>query len=544
MSNRRKAGKKKASEGLVREAVQDITSRVTGIYVFLMFFVFPLFVTDKYYNVLKDKYYFFFYATLACAVICLTTWIISVIGKKKQKPAEEGKTFFQKAGEFFTGLWKKLTLTDKFFYGFILVVLISTAFSEWPYEAFWGNMGRLQGCFFFLIVSVSYFMVSRLYRFRRLHLYALLLSGLLLTLWGITDYLGLDIMGYRADAGNTTEILTFTSSIGNINTYTGIVALYAGAAAVLCIISDKWYLAFPSMFIFVMGLVTGVSDNAVLCMAAVYGLLPFSAFRSKKGVIRYLFLVATALFAMGVSAVLTNHWTLTVTTSAYPWLIGVLMDISFKFTKVLLIAGALLCGAAAALHFVWKDTPDFKTNVLIKIWGFFFAAVFAAVVALFVVSNTKGVPEPLKGYENILVFDDRWGTNRGFAWKYLFYYFSRFPLHKKLFGSGPETYSIFMAKNHYYEMKNFMDAVFDSPHSEALQYLFTTGILGFLTYYGAVVSASVRGIRAGKTAYVFAFALIGATAASLINISVPITTPLVFMSMAIAGSIIESEETD
>lgn len=526
------------------DTIRVIIGKVVNIYALAMLAVFPLFVIDKYYNILKEKYYFFFYGTAACLAVCAMVWLIGFLGgayrKKKTTEVQDG-SFLTKLSGAVRGLWQRLTLTDKFFYGFILVAAVSTLFSEWRFEAFWGNMGRLQGLFFYLIAGVSYTLISRYFHCKKWHVFVFLFAGVLVSFWGITDFFGMDIFGFRADAGDEIGMLSFSASVGNINTLTGLLALYLGAAAVLCIYSEKWYLAFPAMSVLLTGLVTGVSDNAVLAIAAVYGLIPFAAFTTRKGIIRYVFMTAVLFLSMGFIGLVTVR-NVEATSAAYPWMVGVLIGISMKGYRILLLFAAVTAAAGLLLKKAWKKEPEKKTGPAVRVWAVLCVIVIAAVVLVFVLANTGRLPQALSEYENILVFSDTWGTNRGYAWKHLFRFFGEFPLFKKLFGSGPETYFIFTGQNLYYEMQELFQVVFDSPHSEPLQILFTTGILGFLTYYGAIVSASVRGIRYGSIPRIFAYALISATAASLINISVPITTPLVFLSMAIAGNLKDSEE--
>lgn len=543
MSNQLKTKKQSASTAhLAAEALQEIRQRIVGIYVFIMFAVFPLFIVDKYYNVLKEKFYFFFYATLVAAVIVALSGLVGLFGRAGRKKQQEKKPFLQKLSNGIRNLWCSLSLTDKFFFAFLLVTCISTVFSEWPYQAFWGNMGRYQGLLFYLTVGVAYILVTRFYRYKKIHLYAFVIAGVLVSLWGITDYFALDLFGFHQTMGNKFDLLPFSSSIGNINTLTGLLALYMGAAAVLCIASDKWYLTFPAMFIFVAGMVGGTSDNAVLGVACVYALTPFFAFRTGKGIYRYIFMVAMLLLGMGVMGLLTVMDTATATLATYPWMVGVMVRLSRDFYKLLLIGAAVFLAAGFLVKKLYCGDEENGTGPAVKIWTVIFALGVLLAAGVFIMANTGHLPEALAPYEGILVFNEDWGTYRGYAWTRLFEFFGKFPFHKKLFGSGPETYSIFMAKNYYYEMQEVLGQIFDSPHSEPLQYLFTMGILGFVTYYGTVSAACVRGMKQGGTARVFAFAVVAATAASLVNISVPITTPLVFLSLAIAGSIKEDSE--
>jgi O-antigen ligase len=97
------------------------------------------------------------------------------------------------------------------------------------------------------------------------------------------------------------------------------------------------------------------------------------------------------------------------------------------------------------------------------------------------------------------------------------------------------------------------EETYDSPHNEWLQYLFTTGILGFVGYYGMVKCALWSGFGIGKRTYSYpgedllnqislmgvalAYGIQAYTIQSFVNISVPITVPYVIMSIAICACI-------
>ena len=168
--------------------------------------------------------------------------------------------------------------------------------------------------------------------------------------------------------------------------------------------------------------------------------------------------------------------------------------------------------------------------------------VLALLVWVIVDVNTEArlpVPESLVKY---FLFDEKWGSGRGYIWKKAFELFDGFGPFRKLFGSGPETYGILMERNYFSEMVRTKGVLFDSPHSEPLQYLFTTGILGFTAFYGTMVSGITAGVRKGGLPAAFAFGCVPFLFASIINISAPISTPLLLLMLALAVSVKEHEE--
>ncbi|MDO4488331.1 MAG: O-antigen ligase family protein [Eubacteriales bacterium] len=520
----------------MREVFTDIISKLVGVYVFLMLCVFPLFAIDKYYNILEEKYYFFYIVTAATAGLVAVVGLIGLLGgafKKKKDSNDE-----EKRENLLKKLWNALTVTDRFIILFIIAAALSTCFSAWPYEAMWGNMGRLQGLFFYILAVTAYFLISRFFKPTETMVYLFLTSGALVALWGISDYLGMDIFGWRADANDYHAMLNFTSSIGNVNSFTAVIAIYFGAALAMAVGSEKPYYAYLLLFIYSIALITGISDNAVLGIGGVCAVLPFVLFDNLKLTGKYV--IGIGVFALSLA--FTGTLPLWYDRTPIQPGTGLLRSFAYDYYKYFFVMAFILFLIGAA--FIYADTrkPGRRVKLLKPAWGVLCALVIIAVILAFVDANSGEHEELWKPYAQIFVFSDKWGSNRGYAWKKAFEFFKDFSFAKMLIGTGPETYAIAMIENYYQEMLDKMRVVFDSPHSEPIQYLFTTGILGFTGYYGAVVSSCIRGLKGSYVVRAFAAGLIGVTFTSVINISVPIVTPLVIIMMAVAATTVNIEK--
>ena len=88
-------------------------------------------------------------------------------------------------------------------------------------------------------------------------------------IFGITDYFRMDLLGFKSmEVGNPAADI-FTSTIGNVNTYTGFLALPVGVAAALFAVETVWWrkmLYFAATFVLYLALFTGQSDNAYLAL--------------------------------------------------------------------------------------------------------------------------------------------------------------------------------------------------------------------------------------------------------------------------------------
>ena len=59
-------------------------------------------------------------------------------------------------------LKQTLTVPDIALLLFLIIAALSTALSDYVFESFWGNEGRLSGLFLLLLYGISFFIISRL----------------------------------------------------------------------------------------------------------------------------------------------------------------------------------------------------------------------------------------------------------------------------------------------------------------------------------------------------------------------------------------------
>ncbi|MDO4265804.1 MAG: O-antigen ligase family protein [Eubacteriales bacterium] len=591
----------------------DVVSSIVAVYVFAILVVFPLFATDMYFNILVDRYYFFWITTAVMLCVSAAIGLIGLFVEYKENGGLAVREFFgqfSRANKDRRQAIKNLfRLPDLFLILFMLTALISTIFSEWQYEAFWGNMGRYQGFFLWIWYAVAYFMVTRFFRMKRWYLDVALIVGLYLAVWGIQDYLELDPHGWLYEVTGEQKAM-FTSSIGNINTYTAVIGVYLALSAVLfasgtsgngasapgisgcsgerggntlpgieklapalSVIRMLFY--FVSTAVFFTAIITGQSDNAVIGVAVLLSFLPFYAWKTWGGFVRYLLIAAEFLLAL----LITRHLTLSNPLSYNGFWSGILLGLSEQswvekafagiLVLIVIVLAALCIRAASAKAAPGKRFGGIFTSRMPGfarvIWLILGILGVCVIVWLFWDANHGGHPSWYEPYANVFYFNNDWGTHRGHNWSILARHFSEFPLWKKLIGSGPETYGIVTRVYDYQEMMDLYGEIYDSPHNEFLQYLFTTGVLGFVGYFGWIISGCAQAFglcvktgkngKSGDALYstykktsgmqdraamaACAFAVLVYTGQSFINISVPIIVGLVIvvfsLSQAAAG---------
>ena len=483
--------------------------------------VFPLVTRDMYFDILQFRYQVFCGISLTAIA---ATLICSMIERRK-------------AGRVSAEKIKGISVCEKCILAFWFLCGVSTMLSDYQYESFWGNEGRLCGFFFLTIAVLLYITIERKLRFKNWMVDLFLISAVAACCWGITDFFKMDLFGFKENISHD-DYKIFVSSIGNVNTYTSYVALAAGISSVLFISAEKaaatiWYGACMSVSFF--AIIVGQSDNAYLALGALFAFLPYYAFRSMKRLARYV--VMLALF---FSVIQLISWICTAFKDSIQEFTGIFNVISeISLFKALLIA--LWVAAAAAIFWSKKFTGEEHAAVRRNIWSVFLLLAAAGLIALLYDANTTQNPEKYASLGSYLIFTDDWGTHRMYNWRLGLRHYKDFSLLHKIFGYGPETYGIVLVTNSYNEMIQAFGEKYDNAHNEYLQYFITIGPVGLLAYLSVwIVSIREMIKKAADDPYVIAmvFALICYGAQATVNIAVPMVYPFVwiFLAMGVAAS--------
>ncbi|MGN8817739.1 O-antigen ligase family protein [Oribacterium sp. HCP28S3_H8] len=552
-----KSTKPKADDGLGNGTpFQNFASHIMDIYVLVMLCVFPLYTHDGYYDILKSRFDFFWRATCITAAILLIAGVFYFISGRKGTHKMEKGGILQQLNP--ASLWKKLSVPDRFLLLLIFIYFISFALSGYPYETWWGNLGRYQGLLNMLMIGLLYFMITRFYHYKARHIKAFQMIGLLMCLWGITDFFKMDIFGFFSDVTDVSYMERFASSIGNINMYTTATAMLLALSTTLFILEkSKIRLAvdFVCMVAAAFASIMGLSDNFMLSIVALYGALPFFTWRSGRELLKYFISVTVLIAAAKVSAILSM--TEGITTIANIYNMGLIMKLGTYpwFSLVLMGCIVITLGIAIAmtLRKLW-DAPLPKW--IRKIWAGLCIVAFSIVIFAFFDANVAGHQASWEklGLSNAIVFNDAWGTGRGLNWRMAMDYFvHRMPLLKKLFGYGPDSYYMIAMDNFFDKMAAAGYGMFDAAHNEYLNYLITVGIAGLVVYLLFMISmicAMVRFLRqntgdieerelAPEIIYVTAAIMVIITymAQAFINIAVAIVAPLLYIMFSIGMAV-------
>ena len=544
------AQKEKKKEPTLGSEMSRFAGTVTGVAMLVLLFVFPLYITSQNYgNILRAKYKFFWLLVLIMTGVCLIAGLAWVFMDRMEHHGEEMREF--SAGIRQTGLKKLFTMGEKGLLVFIIIALISTLTSEYVYESFWGNEGRYSGFFLLALYTMMYFLVSRFFRFKQWYLDAFLLAAALAGIFGITDYFRMDIMGYKVGVPLATADI-FTSTFGNINTFTAFLGMYLAVAAGLFAVEKDWRRQlwyFLHLAVASVALITSQSDNGYLAVAALFISLPFFLFGTRTGTRRYLVILAvfftaaawvgwideimpeTVIGLDGIGGVVTTLPGLPVL-AAVLWLAAAAW---FVFDRK---RGAAAGKAAASVPESDSAAPgDALGPWPRRIWKWAMILIAVAVVAVFIDANFLGHGDRYGALANFLVFDDDWGTQRGFVWRITFEdYLNKFTPWQRVFGYGPDTFGIITTSFNKMEMHYATGQIYDSAHNAYIHYFATIGPIGLAGYLVFIIG-TLRVMAKNWKAQPCLLGLYGAvltySAQALVNIDLPIVTPFMWAFAAI-----------
>ena len=524
---------------------------IVGLWLLAMFTIFPLVYNYYYYDILQTKFYT---VVILTVLMILALIVISGFGGGF-------KTFFDKLHSKGFSAWFKeeFDIWDICITVFMVMTVLSTLFAgRFIRQAVTGENGRYSGLFLISLYVAIYFILSRLFSFSKVYFTVFLAISIPICLFGYTDYFNMDILHFKENI-DAAQWPIFTSTIGNINTYTAVLAFYIAISGTLFITSPldngknngesvgKLIFYYLIMLMNFIALAMGTSDNGYLTLAAFFGLMPFVAFRSMEGVRRFVLTIFTYLLGIRIIKLIN-----TVYSDKVLGISGLYDFISdFKYLDLVIV---LLLIAVVAMYFVaYKNKKNTKDNeALLKtlryIWLGIIVIVFLGLIFLGVKINSNVAEAGAKygSLANYFIFNDSWGTFRGYIWRAAIEEYMKFPLLHKIVGSGPDTFGIYISLLRNEEMQSVTGQIFDATHNEYIQFLFTLGPIATVAYILGLIIPSVKALRTKMTdlrdpsslpyLYASAIAVICYATQAVVNLNLPVVTPLlwIFFGLTVA----------
>jgi hypothetical protein len=499
------------------------------LYVLLMVSVFPLFCPSKYFHIQEDHLNFFTVVTWGLLSLFLISLVVYYYQVSSQYEGAFGTRIQQEI--------KKLSITDYAFFALLISCIISTCFSYYPEASFTGENGRLMGLSTYLLLFITYFLVSRGFKFKNYVIIVLLITADIMSLIAVLQRSGCDVFGLFKNLSITTQ-LQYISTIGNIDFFSSYVMLTLPISACLfCFYDNKlnWFYFLSTLMSFA-ALIVANADSGFAAAALMFVMLGIFCFKSLKTLKKFI----AVLFAFFASCRL-EYFLIRVDGNAFASLKSIPHALlTSHVTLICLIITAVLM--AAAYYFNYKGCQFEKSLKFLKLAFISLALLLVAIlVFIFIWFSWVDTSKPLGYLGNYLRFNNQWGDNRGYIFSLAIGSFIKFNPFQKLFGYGMDMFKIVIMN-----LLNFKPSqlsqfqIYDSAHNELLNQLISTGLVGCASYIVFIISQIVKNIKKSKKEpllLVFAVCFSCYFIQSLANIAIPMVFPLLILLIAVSESI-------
>ena len=524
--------KPKSNEPKLRFTVNHA---LTSIYVMLMFTMFPLFLSNYYYAVRRDKFALFVVLTSIAGVAVGAVALATFLGRNNE--------YNKKLNTYHDPF--KLSLTDIGVFAFAFVSVISTLASDSISHSFMGLTtyvsgyyesgqpitknfgGRNMGLLMILMLVICYLVISRFFFNRKFVYYAIFAGMTIVIMLAIFNYHSVDPLGiFEHHAGDKTVEQNFTSTIGNKNYLSALVCIslmFSVGMAMATKDTVMRIVAFVSTGIQFMGLLVATSDGGFLGFFAAMAVLLVIACRDHKKLMWYFLGIAIMMASAKFLAVFERK------SKGYSSFSSFFIESNLVFA-LMIIALVIF----AAFYILSRQNENFSLpSYLIYIVLGIIALAVATIVALFINYSVIDTTTPLAkdSFLRFFRYNDYWGTHRGFFWNRTINVFGDMSLFEQLFGAGPETY-YFKFEPYFGELTAmFNEGTVNAAHNVYLNYLITHGIVGlaaYLIFVGAAIVSCFKRAKENPLALACLGVIVAYATQDIVNIANPVNTAWFF----------------
>lgn len=434
--------------------------------------IMPFYYENQYFNMTEAKAHICYLLVCILVPVVLIVFIVEGIRSKS---------------------WKdKWNATDWLVCLFGSSVFMSCLLSQNVKAAFWGNLGWRVGACTLCGLTVFYFVLSRYLPYKQNLWLPVLIANVVIFLLASLHSMGMDALGIHQSIYRPQWYL-YISTIGNINWYVGYLCLLTPVFASFfftCTGRLSKILYGTVSILACMNVIFCASDGIYVGIGVcLFFVLPF-IFLEERRVSRSGFLIAV----YGGGSIIMRICPL------FAEKVNSMSGIAKKMLEYKVSIPLLAVGIVVMLlaKYGWSKLGGKQIKWIVVILEF-----ICVCAAILVISDA------------VSQFNDEWGSGRGLIWRTSWELFRSFPLKEKIFGVGPE-----MLRGYYQEVLTQFSCVVLTAHSEPLQLLLTTGMLGFLSWCGIGVSLAVNYVRDKgwtKPSAPFVFALMAYGGQSLVN---------------------------
>lgn len=484
------------------------------LYMLLIIVVMPLYHEEGYIHIGTDKHTFFRYCSLSlggimlavlagyffCAVFCYI---------EEERKRRKTQTIARSAMAQLVSQWReKLSVTDIFALLYGLCVILSYLFSDYKDMALWGTIGWYMGLIPQLLFLAVYFCISRLWKKRDWMFYLFLPVSAVVFVLGILNRFGIYPIDMELKDPN------FISTIGNINWYCGyMVSVFFAGFYLLWQIKNiennrrndkmKWISILLALYVAIgfATLVTQGSMSGFLALGAVLVVLFCLSAGNRSCMEMFwqgiLILSGVCFLLMALRRI--GNASLTFQDE----LIDLFTGSIFPFGLCLLSVLFLIVLAVAKKRDAYPQ-KGFRILAWIVVLG---TALGTIGIVIMIAVNTLHPGSLGRLSENdFFTFSTTWGSFRGATWRIGVLCVGEQSLMQRLVGIGPDSMEAFISAADNPQIQEISRECFSglrltNAHCEWFTILIDTGIFGFISYAGMIISAIVcfLGQKKGNT---------------------------------------------
>ncbi|MBR6404234.1 MAG: O-antigen ligase family protein [Eubacterium sp.] len=485
---------------------------VNTLYLLFIVTVYTFYMHKKYFDITGTRAETFVTGSMMYLILAIVSIIIEIVminyfGKKEPIIFKDTKLFF--LPEVWAGI-------------FLLANVFAFLMSPDKTGSWTGETGRYFGLSFVIVLVLTFIVLSQ-----QTHISVYVYGALFLVysysmVLAFLQHFGHDPFELTKDIVSRQKGM-FISVSGNINTFGSYICLALPIFLAIFIFSEKLLLRIIAAVAIVesgIGMIASKSDNVYLGLGVAFVLLFYIAIIEKKFT-EYIFSIAFLFSGLEMMALLSKKY------SGSRKHINGIAEILINPKMMAVLWVAIIAVLVAAIFFRTVNIELYK-----KVQCNRFLVVFTI---LMIISMIAVVVLGVRSKSSFFVFNDKWGTYRGYIWRKGVALFKGATPMQKLFGYGNETIGRYMIERYYDEMIDVTGRKYDNLHCELLQYLVTTGLFGMLAHVGFVSTSFAyigKRMKGDAVAIACLASGVGYFTQSLVNLNQPITTPFFYVVLA------------
>lgn len=494
------------------QAALSLPVLLTNIYLYLILGLFPLFVTNYYFNIQLSKFCFFVISTI------VFLFLILFFGSLTRAGHRVGRRNQGRLSPFFFGACCLFGIS----------AVASCVCSPWVEEAFWGA-SRYMGTLTLLCILIAFILIRRNFPYAPSVIYVFYICAAVVCIIGICQRFSFDPIGFYQNVPAKRQA-SYLSTLGQVHIFGSFLCMMIASVSAAFITARTFFrsvFCLPVILLGWMALICANSESAYLGILVLFLMLPWLLHGEARELFRY-FLVLLLFWAAGAAI----------------WGLGRLFPVRGGFSsfsvwaiRPLVFLPGMAVSALGALWFFLRSRQGGSGSVRNLIWRTLLLAALVCFVGLFVLAQFDSIRLP-GVIRRAFTVTDTWGNSKGFIWRRAVSLFKELPLLRKLLGFGPDT--VELISKTYWE-KESMDTfgfLFDTARNDGLQYLLTQGILGlasWLSITGYAVWRTIHSCRTNPAILIFGCPVIAYTVQAFINVNQIITTPIWFIFVALTA---------